>query len=98
MAVCTRLLARAKGHGHPPLTNAALPPRGRYPNNPGTSPTDPGGLGKDYCVVAPGTPHVLCFAFRTDNSGPPESVDEVIAQWNILRWQFPGKLCVCFTV
>ena len=50
-----------------------------YPNNPGPDPLNPGGLGADSCVVFSGLKHTLCWAFRTDNSGPPESVDEVLS-------------------
>jgi len=62
-----------------------------YPNNPGPDPADPGGMGASSCVlpVYPLT-HALCWAFRTDNSGPPEDVDEVFRQWDIAAWQFPG--------
>jgi hypothetical protein len=42
------------------------------------------------CVVHSATTHALCWAFRTDNSGPPESMDEVFRQFDIARWQFPG--------
>lgn len=61
-----------------------------YPLNPGSSPTDPGGMGAPYCVEHPASPAVLCWAFRTDNSGPPESVAEVLADYAIARWQYPG--------
>lgn len=47
---------------------------GGYPNNPGSRPSEPGGLSVDDCVVVPQMKDALCFAFRTDNSGPPESV------------------------
>jgi hypothetical protein len=33
----------------------------------------------------------------TDNSGPPESVEEVVGQWDILRWQFPGANIIAST-
>jgi hypothetical protein len=36
-----------------------------------------GGIDFDDCVVIPGFPHALAFAFRTDNSGP-QQVDEVL--------------------
>ena len=60
-----------------------------YPNNPGT-PTDPGGMGVSSCVTWPSITHVLCWAFRTDNSGPPLDTTEVFHQFDIARWQFPG--------
>jgi len=61
-----------------------------YPNTPGSSPTDPGGMGKDSCVYFPGFSHTMCWAFRTDNSGPPDSVNEILSNFEIARWQFPG--------
>lgn len=48
-----------------------------YPGNVGPSPTNPGGLAAADCVSHPASAAVLCFAFRTDNSGPPTSVEEV---------------------
>lgn len=45
-----------------------------------------GGLGAPYCVSSNFSAAVLCFAFRTDNSGPPESVAEVLNQFDIARW------------
>lgn len=47
---------------------------GGYPLNPGPYPAQPGGLSKDKCISAEGLSEVLCFAFRTDNTGPPETV------------------------
>ena len=47
---------------------------GGYPDNPGDSPANPGGISKRDCVIIPGFSHVLCFAFRTDNSGPPVNI------------------------
>lgn len=32
----------------------------------------------------------FCFAFRTDNTGPPESMEEVIAGFKVAATQFPG--------
>ncbi len=32
----------------------------------------------------------FCFAFRTDNTGPPESTEEVIAGFKVAATQFPG--------
>ncbi|WAR01890.1 hypothetical protein MAR_008448 [Mya arenaria] len=49
--------------------------KGGYPDNPGPSPSNPGGLSRDGCVTFEGFDTALCFAFRTDNSGPPESVE-----------------------
>jgi hypothetical protein len=68
-----------------------------YPLNVGPSPVDPGGLGADVCVSHPASPAVLCWAFRTDNSGPPESVAEVLDQFDVARWQWPGAEVVAST-
>jgi hypothetical protein len=51
---------------------------GGYPDNPGPNPANPGGISKKDCVVVDGLSDALCFAFRTDNSGPPESVEVII--------------------
>ena len=69
-----------------------------YPDNVGPSPTQPGGLGAPYCVSHPASAATLCFAFRTDNSGPPESVAEVLSQYDIARWQFPGAQVIASTL
>uniref|UniRef100_A0A6B2KYD0 Glycoside hydrolase family 38 N-terminal domain-containing protein n=1 Tax=Arcella intermedia TaxID=1963864 RepID=A0A6B2KYD0_9EUKA len=60
-----------------------------YPNVPG-NPSNPGGLGADSCVTYPNFPHALCWSFRTDNNGPPESIDEIYQSYETLRYQFPG--------
>ncbi len=39
---------------------------------------------------APGLDEVLCWPFRTDNSGPPADIYEVIDMYNIVQAQFPG--------
>ena len=44
---------------------------GGYPDDPGQIPFIPGGLSRGDCATFPGLKHALCFAFRTDNSGPP---------------------------
>jgi hypothetical protein len=61
-----------------------------YPNNPGPDPANCGGMCRASCVTHPATSKALCWAFRTDNSGPPMDADEVFAQFDIARWQFPG--------
>lgn len=68
-----------------------------YPDNVGPSPELPGGLGADYCVSHPASAAVLCWAFRTDNSGPPTSVAEVLNNFDIARWQWPGAEVVAST-
>jgi len=47
---------------------------GGYPDNPGSGPSRPGGLSRRDCVVVDKFQHALCFAFRTDNSGPPANI------------------------
>lgn len=61
-----------------------------YPWPPGPDPLHPGGLGQDSCVVLPGLRHAMCWSFRVDNDGPPESVEEVLSAFSIARWVFPG--------
>ena len=61
-----------------------------YPNNPGPDPVNCGGMCRSSCVTFAGFGHALCWAFRTDNSGPPMDADEVYDQFAIAQWQFPG--------
>lgn len=63
---------------------------GGYPNNPGPSADQPGGLSYHDCAIAPSTGHALCFAFRTDNTGPPTSLEELDTTYQILREEFTG--------
>lgn len=53
-----------------------------YPNNPGPDPANCGGMCASSCVTFPGLTHALCWAFRTDNSGPPIDMDEVFRQFD----------------
>lgn len=62
---------------------------GGYPDNPGPNPKTPGGLSRKDCVVIPGFEDALCFAFRTDNSGPPMDIQEVLHYYELLRAEFP---------
>ena len=62
---------------------------GGYPLNPGPNLVQAGGISIQDCTVAPGTGHALCFAFRTDNTGPPTSLEEVDTAYQILQEQFP---------
>ena len=48
---------------------------GGYPNNAGPYPAKPGGISRNDCVVIDDFTDALCFAFRMDNSGPPQSVE-----------------------
>ncbi|XP_053402120.1 uncharacterized protein LOC123550399 isoform X2 [Mercenaria mercenaria] len=64
-------------------------PRG-YPNQYGSTPMKPGGLSKKDCAMVPGLDHALCFAFRSDNDGPPVDFEEVLNVYEIARAQFPN--------
>lgn len=61
-----------------------------YPNNPGTTIGNPGGLAIDDLVIIPQIGVGLAFAFRTDNQGPPMSISEIHQNHEILRQSFPG--------
>ncbi|KAK3090828.1 hypothetical protein FSP39_014977, partial [Pinctada imbricata] len=65
---------------------------GGYPDDPGQIPLIPGGLSRKNCATFPGVKHALCFAFRTDNSGPPLTPQEVLAYYEVARSQFPGAV------
>ncbi|KAK6980368.1 hypothetical protein BgiMline_021379 [Biomphalaria glabrata] len=71
--------------------------KGGYPLNPGPNPAQPGGLSRDKCVIADGLSEILCFAFRTDNTGPPVTIQEVLGYYEILRAEFPGAELVAST-
>ena len=47
-----------------------------------------GPLARQECMIA--KTEAFCFAFRTDNTGPPQDADEVIAGFSVARTQFPG--------
>ncbi|XP_074654349.1 uncharacterized protein LOC141908277 [Tubulanus polymorphus] len=72
--------------------------KGGYPNNPGPYPAAPSGLSVDDCHWVDGFPEALCFAFRTDNSGPPGSVAEILGYHEILRAEFPNAKIVASTM
>jgi hypothetical protein len=61
-----------------------------YPSQWGPDPVHCGGMCRSSCVVVHGLAHAMCWAFRLDNSGPPESAEEVLAQFEVARFQFPG--------
>lgn len=62
---------------------------GGYPLNPGPNLVQAGGISNQDCTVAPRTGHALCFAFRTDNTGPPTSLEEIDTYYQILSEEFP---------
>uniref|UniRef100_A0A7S4F6E6 Uncharacterized protein n=3 Tax=Chrysotila carterae TaxID=13221 RepID=A0A7S4F6E6_CHRCT len=49
-------------------------------------------------MMAPGLPEALCFAFRTDNSGPPANDEAVAAVFAIVREQFPKAKVLASTL
>ena len=63
---------------------------GGYPNAPGKSVNDPGGIAYKDCAVTPDKTNALCFGFRTDNTGPPTSLEELDNVYQIIREEFPG--------
>ncbi|WAR11643.1 hypothetical protein MAR_025823 [Mya arenaria] len=63
---------------------------GGYPAGYGPSPFRPGGLSRKDCAVVKGLSHALCFAFRSDNQGPPQDYKEVLTVYEIARAQFPN--------
>uniref|UniRef100_A0A1I8H8Q3 CBM6 domain-containing protein n=2 Tax=Macrostomum lignano TaxID=282301 RepID=A0A1I8H8Q3_9PLAT len=63
---------------------------GGYPGNPGPDPNHPGGLDFSNCLQAPGTTEIQCWAFRSDNSGPPVDYKEVLSNYEVLRGQYPN--------
>ncbi|XP_059146377.1 uncharacterized protein LOC131933885 [Physella acuta] len=71
--------------------------KGGYPLNPGPDPAHPRGLAKDKCIIVDGLEEVLCFAFRTDNTGPPVEIQEILGYYEILRAEFPGAELVAST-
>ena len=62
---------------------------GGYPLDPGSNLQSAGGISIRDCTIAPSTTHALCFAFRTDNTGPPTSLEELDKYYEILSEEFP---------
>ena len=62
---------------------------GGYPLDPGPDLQNAGGISLRDCTIAPNTTHALCFAFRTDNTGPPTSLEELDRYYQILKQEFP---------
>ncbi|XP_048244901.1 uncharacterized protein LOC124124794 isoform X2 [Haliotis rufescens] len=71
--------------------------KGGYPLNPGPNPANPQGMSKENCVIVDGFTDVLCFAFRSDNSGPPQSINEILSNYEVLRGEFPGAKLMAST-
>ena len=63
---------------------------GGYPTNPGPSLSNAGGISITDSTLAEADGQALVFAFRTDNSGPPLSLDEIHTAYDILERQFEG--------
>jgi hypothetical protein len=49
-----------------------------------------GALGDAACAVLPGFGEALCFNFRGEGQGPPDSVNEVRDTFSAFRAEFPG--------
>ena len=49
-----------------------------------------GDIGIEDAVIVPGLSHALVFAWRGDNAGPPESIDEIESNYATVRKEFPG--------
>ena len=63
---------------------------GGYPLNPGPSLSDAGGISLMDSTISEADGQALVFAFRTDNSGPPRSLEEIHSAFDILERQFEG--------
>lgn len=61
---------------------------GGYPTNPGSTLSNAGGISLMDSTISEIDGKALVFAFRTDNSGPPVSLDEIWSVYTILREQF----------
>ncbi|XP_074641698.1 uncharacterized protein LOC141899346 [Tubulanus polymorphus] len=64
--------------------------KGGYPGSPGKDPKHPGGLSRKDCQIVQNLDHALCFAFRADNYGPPDNIQEIKRYYRILKGQFPS--------
>eukprot|EP00123_Amoebidium_parasiticum_P011468 comp20732_c0_seq1/m.27111 comp20732_c0_seq1/g.27111 ORF comp20732_c0_seq1/g.27111 comp20732_c0_seq1/m.27111 type:complete len:818 (-) comp20732_c0_seq1:638-3091(-) len=64
---------------------------GGYPNDP------PGGLARDNCLEVAEIGHALCFAFKTDNTGPP-TLDQVMVDFKQIRENFPTSIVKASTL
>ena len=62
---------------------------GGYPDNPGTTLYTPGGISIMDSTIAVRDGEVLVFAFRSDNSGPPESISEIQTVFDIIHDEYP---------
>ena len=63
---------------------------GGYPNNPGKALDEPGGISITDSTISVRDGEALVFAFRTDNSGPPETLSEIQTIFDIICDQYPG--------
>ena len=64
---------------------------GGYPNGYGNAPWLPGGESRKDCAIVPGLDSALCFAFRSDNTGPPTTFS-VISLFCSLLYPCPADL------
>eukprot|EP01134_Creolimax_fragrantissima_P005275 CFRG5275T1 len=59
-----------------------------YPDNPGLTPAEPGGMARGDCLQVPGLACVLCWGFKTDNTGS-HTVKDVFHIERMARAAFP---------
>ncbi|KNC81776.1 hypothetical protein SARC_05922 [Sphaeroforma arctica JP610] len=86
------------GVGVPPISKWRDPTSGSevvlayhkhgYPDNPGPTPSQPGGLSRKDCLQIPGLAHVLCWGFKTDNTGS-HTLADVFHVERMARAAFP---------
>lgn len=56
-----------------------------------------GGYSFDDAVIIPDLNHALVSAFRGDNAGPPESVEEILQNYKDVQAEFPNAKVVAST-
>ena len=72
--------------------------KGGYPVNAGFTIQYPGGVSIDDAIISKADKQALVFAFRTDNSGPPLSVDEIMTSYGIISQEFKGARVFASTI
>ncbi len=64
--------------------------KGGYPGPPGKSLDKPDGVSIRNTIFSKVDKQALVFAFRTDNRGPPESIEEIMNAYSILQEEYIG--------
>ena len=72
--------------------------KGGYPINPGVSLQKPGGISVRDTIISKDDKQALVFAFRTDNSGPPLSIEEISTSYEIIRGEYEGAKIFASTI